>query len=192
METINKHNSKSARVLILIVGAGVLLLVGLAGLAMCTGRSDTLPTKISELDASAGTIYTSSFMDMAGNPQSLGQWQHKLLVINFWATWCSPCKEEMPIFANLQKKYAAKGLQIIGIAADSPSNVANFAQKLSVGYPLLPDEGGAIEFSKRLGNRLGLLPHTVIIRPGGEVISARLGIIREDEFEAVIIKNLPK
>ncbi len=192
METVSKYNAKSARVLILIIGAGFVLLVGLAGVAMCTGRSNSLPTKFGEIDASAGIIYTSSFMDMAGKPQSLGQWQHKLLVINFWATWCGPCKEEMPIFTSLQKKYAAKGLQIVGIAADSPSNVVNFAQKIHVGYPLLPDEGGAIEFSKRLGNRLGLLPHTVIIRPGGEVISAHLGVVRQGEFEAIIIKNLPK
>jgi len=191
METI-KRDAKSLKVVILVVVVGILLLAGLAGLAIWAGQADPPPAKPGEVDASAGAIYTSSFVDTEGKSQSLGQWQHKLLIINFWATWCGPCKEEMPIFAKLQKKYSAKGLQIIGIAADSPLNVANFAKQLPVGYPLFPDEMGAIEFSKRLGNRLGLLPHTVIVIPSGKVVYARLGVIVENEFEAIIAENLPK
>lgn len=139
-----------------------------------------------------GVIYAASFTDLAGQSQSLGQWQKKLLVINFWATWCAPCKEEMPIFDKLQRNFAANGVQFIGIAADSRSNVVNFTQKSPVGYPLYPDESGAIEFSKRLGNRLGLLPHTVVVAPSGEVIYAKLGLIVEDEFVAILRQNLPK
>lgn len=176
----------------MVVGIIAVVLMTLAGLAIWIGGASTPLTKTGELDASAGTIYTSSFPDAEGKQQSLGQWQHKLLVINFWATWCGPCKEEMPIFAKLQKKYDAKGLQIIGIAADLRSNVVNFDKKLKVAYPLLPDEARAIEFSKRLGNRLGLLPHTVVVRPGGEVVGSQLGVINEAEFEALIVKNLPK
>ena len=98
----------------------------------------------------------------------------------------------MPIFDKLQQKYAANGLQIVGIAADNSLNVANFEKSLRVSYPLLPDETRAIEFSTRLGNRLGLLPYTVIVRPGGEVIHTQIGIIDETGFEAIIRENLPK
>ena len=188
-QATDRRRATSAKIVVAVIAAGLL---SLAGLAMWIGQSGAPTAKLSELDVSAGTIYTSSFPDTEGKQQSLGQWQHKLLIINFWATWCGPCKEEMPIFAKLQKKYGANGLQIIGIAADLPLNVVNFDKKLNVGYPLLPDEARAIEFSKRLGNRLGLLPHTVIVQPGGEVLRSQLGVINEAEFEAFIVQNLPK
>jgi thiol-disulfide isomerase/thioredoxin len=143
-------------------------------------------------DVTPGVIYTASFNDVDGTPQSLGQWQKKLLVINFWATWCAPCKEEMPIFAKLQQRLAPDGVQFIGIAADSRLNVVNFVQKTPVGYPLYPDESGAIDFSKRLGNRLGLLPHTVVVAPGGEIVYTKLGQIVEVEFAAILQQHLPK
>jgi thiol-disulfide isomerase/thioredoxin len=178
-----------------IITIAALFMLSLAALALWIGQSATPSAKPKEVDASAGIIYTSSFPDIGGKTQSLGQWQHKLLIINFWATWCAPCKEEMPVFARLQKKYADNGLQIVGIAADSSLNVVNFDKNMpggSIGYPLLPDEVRAIEFSKRLGNRLGLLPYTVIVRPGGEVIKTQIGIISEAEFEAIIRQNMPK
>ncbi len=143
-------------------------------------------------DVTPGVIYTATFKDMTGRPQSLGQWQNKLLVINFWATWCAPCKEEMPIFVKLHQKLATQGVQIVGIAADTSLNVAKFAKVTSINYPLLSDEAGAIEFSKRLGNRFGLLPHTVVVAPGGEVIYTKLGLISEADFESILRQNLLK
>ena len=143
-------------------------------------------------DVTPGVIYTATFKDMTGRPQSLGQWQNKLLVINFWATWCAPCKEEMPIFVKLHQKLGEQGVQIVGIAADTSLNVAKFAKMTSINYPLFSDEAGAIEFSKRLGNRFGLLPHTVVVAPGGAVIYTKLGLISEVEFESILRQNIPK
>ncbi|MEP7154821.1 MAG: TlpA disulfide reductase family protein [Betaproteobacteria bacterium] len=185
-----------------ILALGVALMVTLAGIAVWVGRSPAgdgpQPASTANHDASvkpdvsAGAIYTARFTDTKSQEHSLGEWQHKLLLINFWATWCGPCKEEMPILRKLQEKHAEAGLQVIGIAADSRVNVINFAEKLPTGYPLFPDEGGAVEFSKRLGNRLGLLPFTVIVRPGGEVIFTRLGTITEEEISQLVAKSASK
>lgn len=95
------------------------------------------------------------------------------------------------MLVKLQTKFAEQGLQIVGIAADSSSNVSNFAQNVKINYPLLIDDVGAIEFSKRLGNRLGLLPHTVMFAPGGELIYNKLGVISENELSDIIAKNTP-
>ena len=179
----------------LILGGAAVLLLTLAGIALWLDRP--APTQANaasapsaeKIDATAGAIYSVRFADLDGQEQALGQWQHKLLVINFWATWCAPCLKEMPILAKLQAKYGPQGLQIVGIAVDSRSNVANFSQKSPVGYPLLVDEAQAIEFSKRLGNRLGLLPFTIVLRPGGEVIFTRLGVITEVEMIDLIVNN---
>lgn len=182
-----------------VLGAGFCILVALASIALWLdreGASGPPPpgkpaTTPHEITASRGAIHSAKFPDLQGNMQSLGQWDQKLLVVNFWATWCGPCKEEMPILSRLQAKFGEKGLQIVGIAADSTGNVANFAAGAKIGYPLLIDEAGAIEFSKRLGNRLGLLPHTVLFSPGGDVIYNKLGLITEVEMSDIILKHLP-
>lgn len=157
-----------------------------------SSASDVAATPVSTIGITPSVLYSTSFVGADGKNVSLGQWQKKLLVINFWATWCAPCLEEMPIFARLQTKLGEKGVQIVGIAADSQANVVKFEKKLVVNYPLLPDEAGAIELSKRLGNRLGLLPHTIVVAPGGEVVFAKLGVVGEADFEAILLKNLPK
>jgi thiol-disulfide isomerase/thioredoxin len=197
--------------LALIVGALVIVL--LAFVALCVGWlagqgksnaqveqeklvapviSGAAPTSLTPAAVTPSVLYATTFTGLDGKSVSLGHWQNKLLVINFWATWCGPCKEEMPVFDRLQNKLSIKGVQIVGIGADSSANIANFVKNTPVAYPLLPDEAGAIALSKRLGNRLGLLPHTIVMRPGGEVVYAKLGVINEGEFEEILLKNIPK
>lgn len=180
---------KAARLVIL---GGVVL--GLAGTALILDKhfSQPLPNSGLENEVSHAALMAVSFPDLTGKPQSLGQWQGKLLVINFWATWCAPCREEMPALNRIHNKYAAKGVQIVGIAADSADKVLQFSNETVIGYPLLVDQAGAMEFSRRLGNRFGLLPHTVVIGADGKPIFSKLGVIQEQEFEAIIVKNLPK
>lgn len=179
----------------ILLGLAAGLVSILVGLAFWLDRQDANDrTKPAEAAAqiSGAVIYATAFPDLAGQQQSLGQWQNKLLILNFWATWCAPCKEEMPLLAELQTEFAAKGIQIVGIAVDSRQNVANFQKASPVNYPLLPDEARAIDFSRRLGNRLGLLPYTTAIAPGGEVIFTRMGPVTAQEMRAFIIENASK
>lgn len=176
------------------------VIVGLLSLAVAALLLDPSPALQSltgapavkqSVSASPGVIYAARFPDVHGQPQSLAQWDKRLLVVNFWATWCGPCKEEMPILKNLQAKFASRGLQIVGIAADTQPNVANFGKSIGINYPLLVAETSAIDFSRRLGNRLGLLPHTLVLKPGGDIIYAKLGAVSEAEMTEIISKNLP-
>ncbi len=173
--------------------AGLLLLSGLAAIALWFDRpADGSLAKPHEVAISSGALYSSSFPDLQGREQSLGQWPQDWLLINFWATWCAPCREEMPGLAKIQKKYAPQRLKILGIAADSSLNAANFAQNEKIDYMLLADESRAIAFSKRLGNDAGVLPYSVLVRPGGEVVWAHAGAISESEASALLDKTLPK
>jgi thiol-disulfide isomerase/thioredoxin len=171
------------------------MILCLFGVALLVGRLESEPTISNAVnrgsDATASVIYATSFPDLAGKQQPLAQWSRQLLIINFWASWCAPCVEEVPLLVRMQQRYELQGLQIIGIAADSSSNTAKFAQKLSINYPTLPDESRAIEFSKRLGNRLGLLPFSVVLGADGKIVMTKLGPFTDQELETLIINNLP-
>jgi len=118
--------------------------------------------------------------------QSLSQWRGKLLVVNFWATWCAPCREEMPGFSRLQEKYAAKGVQFVGIAFDTADKVQQFSVETPVSYPLLIGSSGLLPITAGLGNLAGGLPFTVVIGRDGSLLQTRLGIWKETAFEAIL------
>ena len=96
-----------------------------------------------------------SLMDVSGQSRNVSEWQGKVLVINFWATWCPPCLEEIPHFIKLQDKYGDQGLQFLGIALEDVDDVMNFANKLGINYPLLVGEQEVIKLGVKLGNRIG-------------------------------------
>ncbi len=134
----------------------------------------------------AVTLFGVALPDLAGREQSIGQWKGKVLVVNFWATWCVPCREEMPEFVKMQKEQGDRGLQFVGIAVDDPAKVKAFAAELGLNYPALIGGYGAIELSKSLGNRLGALPYTLIVDRAGRVSHAQLGPIKPADLRSII------
>lgn len=141
---------------------------------------------------SYAAVLAASFPDLQGRQQPLGQWQGKLLFINFWATWCAPCKEEMPLFDTIFRENINNGVQIVGIAADSADKVLKFQSQTPVTYPLLPDSDGALAFSRRMGNHLGVLPHTLVFSPKGELLLNKVGPLSRAEIELIIQQSSAK
>jgi thiol-disulfide isomerase/thioredoxin len=124
--------------------------------------------------------------DAAGKEQPLGQWKGKVLIVNFWATWCEPCREEMPRFMRFQNEYGDRGLQFVGIAIDQPDKVRAFVKELGLNYPTLVGGYGAIELSKTLGNHVGALPFTVVLNRAGRVTHIQLGPMKDAQLQAII------
>ncbi|MFA7279973.1 MAG: TlpA disulfide reductase family protein [Sterolibacterium sp.] len=118
--------------------------------------------------------------------QSLSQWRGKILVVNFWATWCTPCREEMPAFSRLHQKFAGKGVQFVGIAFDNADKVQKFSLETPVSYPLLIGTTGLLPIMAGLGNLAGGLPFTVLVDRKGNLLETRLGIWKESAFEAIL------
>lgn len=134
----------------------------------------------------AETIMALRLADLKGQQQSLAQWRGKVLVVNFWATWCTPCREEIPMFVRLQDKYRGQGLQFVGIAIDQPDKVQAFADEFAVNYPLLMGGIEAVELSRQAGNRIGALPFTLVIDRGGKIAATQLGELREAKLDIMI------
>ena len=134
----------------------------------------------------AAALLAVELPDPAGTPQRIDQWRGRVLVVNFWATWCVPCREEMPLFIRAQDQLGPKGLQFVGIAVDQPDKVQKFAQELGVNYPTLVGGLGAMELSKDLGNRLMALPFTIVIDRRGRVAHTQLGPLKGDQLHSIV------
>lgn len=120
-----------------------------------------------------------SLPDLDGKVHSIKEWDGQYIILNFWATWCPPCLEEIPEFINLQTKYAQSGLQFIGIAIDDPVPTKAFSQQLNINYPILIGGMQGITLARQYGNLSDTLPFSVIINPSGNIIARKNGLMIE-------------
>jgi thiol-disulfide isomerase/thioredoxin len=162
----------------LIVAVAVFALAAGAGFAI--RQMESLAAAPEAVDA----LFAQTFDDAAGNPQPLAQWRDQLLVVNFWATWCAPCVEEMPELERVHRDYQQRNVTVIGLAIDNPAAVARFRDQLQLTLPLLVVGTEGTQIARDLGNPSGALPYTVLIEPPGRVVQGRLGRIREAELRA--------
>ncbi|MBL8472338.1 MAG: TlpA family protein disulfide reductase [Rhodocyclaceae bacterium] len=124
--------------------------------------------------------------DAAGKERALAEWRGQLLVVNFWATWCPPCREEMPAFSRLQEKLRGDGVRFVGIAVDEADRVRAFAAAERVSYPLLVANFDVMKLMSGLGNRGQALPYTLVLDKDGEIAASRLGVFPEAELEKLL------
>lgn len=162
------------------LGAGVLALA--LGLFFGLQQQDGAGT--------AESLLAVVLPDATGHEQRIDQWRGKVLVVNFWATWCGPCREEMPQFVKTQQALGARGLQFVGIAVDEPAKVRAFVDEIHLNYPALVGGFGAMELSRVYGNRLMALPFTVVVDRAGRIVHRQLGPIDPAKLQSVISKIL--
>jgi thiol-disulfide isomerase/thioredoxin len=163
----------------LLVFAGAAALLAGAGLAIWDRQAPD-----------AKDLLAISLPDTRGTKQPLSQWRGKVMLVNFWATWCGPCREEMPEFVRAQTELGPKGLQVVGIAIDQPDKVASFARELDLNYPALIATYETMDVAKPLGDRLLGLPFTVILDRSGQVAHTQLGAMKPDQLRSILDKLL--
>ena len=169
------------RVNSLVLFAAVALIALAGGYLARLGLDESQPQQ-----DSAQVLLAARLEDLNGQPQALSQWKGKVLVVNFWATWCPPCLKEIPGFVRLHKRYAAQGVQFVGIAIDDKAKVAAFVAQHGVTYPVLMAEKEGIGLARSAGNRLGGLPFTVVIDRQGRTARVELGVLDEAKLAAIL------
>jgi peroxiredoxin len=132
--------------------------------------------------ASASALFVASFPDLDGRPQALAQFKGRLLVVNFWATWCAPCVEEMPELQRIHAEYSGRGVAVIGIGIDNPAAMRKFRDEQRIEFALLAAGAGGSELARQLGNPSGALPFTVLVDTDGLLALRRLGPIRPGDL----------
>lgn len=135
-------------------------------------------------------LYAQRLPDPAGRVVDLGALRGHPTVLNFWATWCAPCVDEMPELQALSKELAGGPTRLVGIGVDTPENIAAFRDRLGIGYPLVVAGMAGTELSRRFGNQSGGLPFTVVVDARGKVRYTKLGRVDIAELRAEIRQAL--
>ena len=170
--------------------ATVIILM-LASAAACGGwwlqqRMRTAPTAASGVPASPATASPPSgavdlvLPDLDGKPQRLSRWRGQRVLVNFWATWCGPCRKEMPALSAAQKQYPQ--VRVVGVAMDQPQAVRDYLRQTPVDYPVLIGIDASPDPSEVLGNSVGGLPYSVLLGPDGRIVRTQLGPLNAGEL----------
>jgi thiol-disulfide isomerase/thioredoxin len=132
--------------------------------------------------------------DRAGKATSITSFEGKSLIINFWATWCAPCRSEIPLLERLHAEWAANGMSVVGIAVDQRDKVLEFADRFKIGYPLLIGEQDALDAAAALGVETPVFPFTVFTDRRGEVVALFIGELHKPQAELILaeVQNLNK
>lgn len=138
----------------------------------------------------AARLLGTPFPDLRGNTRRLVEWQGQVLVCNFWATWCAPCREEIPLLIAAKQQFASRGLEVVGIGVDSADKMRDFAANFGINYPIFIAGTEAIDLMRELGNKAGALPFTVLLDRAGRVAQRRLGAYAKDELHRALLSLL--
>ena len=177
-------------ILILALGAGVFFALQYWQKAKLEHGWEMVGDGLEFFDGEGGHIALSEIGEN-GVDATLARWKGKLLLVNFWGTWCAPCRKEMPILQTMRNRYREDGFEVIGIALDTKENILRFTKAIGgIDFPLLYGDEAAIKIAKILGNQDGRLPYSVIIDVTGRVRLVKQGTVAEAAIEYAVKKWL--
>ncbi len=160
--------------------AGAAAMAG-AGLAWRKYQPQTL------VPGAESAFWRATFAKLDGSPLEMASFRGKPLLLNFWATWCPPCIEELPLLNSFYRENSAKGWQVLGLAVDQLGPVQRFLSTSPVAFPVAMAGAAGIEMGKSLGNLSGGLPFTVVLGSDGLVVHRKMGQVKPDDLRAWVL-----
>jgi thiol-disulfide isomerase/thioredoxin len=136
-----------------------------------------------QANAEQSEVYELAMDDADGHRQSFSQWKGKVLVVNFWATWCAPCVAEMPALDHMQQELSAKNVSIIGIGIEDQAHVRQFRDRLGLHLPLLAGGYESLALARSFGDYQGVLPYTALLSADGRVIQSQTGALEPGQLQ---------
>jgi len=169
------------------------ILVGLValtlGVAISIYRGPGTPPQSPRIADIAVTDHPLTDLDN-GATRHLREWRGKVLLVNFWATWCLPCRQEIPLLQRARDQYQDRNLEVIGVAFDEEGPVREFRDQLAIRYPLLLALDDPFTLLANSGNEVGGLPHSVLLGRNGKILTSHTGILTPDQLEELIESHL--
>lgn len=146
---------------------------------------EIVPTAVEELVAEPVQV-AFELNGLDGNKRQFAEWDGSHRIVNFWATWCAPCRREIPLLKAFQEEHGDDGFQVIGIAVEFPEPVIEYAKQADFNYPILVGEADAMAAAEASGVRFVGLPFTMIVTRDGRLVGAHMGEIHEPELDAIV------
>lgn len=131
-----------------------------------------------------------SLPDTEGKMRNIDEWKGKVILLNFWASWCPPCRKELPDFVRLYDKYKDRGFMVVGVGIDKRQDLVDFMDQMGVEYPVMVAQTEGIDLSQRYGDHLGALPYSVIIDRDGKIVETHVKSLSYDQVEQSILPLL--
>jgi len=162
----------------LLLGAGAVAGLGGAGLAAWRLQAGAVK------EGGDAAFWDASFEGLGGDTLRMASLRGRPLLLNFWATWCPPCVQELPLLNAFYSENRAKGWQVLGLAIDQPGNVQKFLQRMPLDFPVVLGGLGGTELSRGLGNDKGGLPFTVMFAADGSISRRKIGQLTEQDLQS--------
>jgi thiol-disulfide isomerase/thioredoxin len=159
---------------------GVATAAGMAGAGLAWWRFQ--PHAVA--DGAMDSLWAQTWTAPDGTDVAMSRFRGQPLLVNFWATWCPPCVEELPMLNTFYREQRAKGWQVLGLAIDQPSSVRQFLQRLPLDFPIALAGLDGTELSRQLGNTNGGLPFTVVFNAKGDVTHRKIGQVKPEDLQA--------
>ena len=164
-----------------------------AALALIAGIAISLywaPENLTHPKNGLTPLIDQPLIDLTGSTRHLREWEGKVLLVNFWATWCAPCREEIPLIQQAREQYKDREFEVIGVAVDVEQSVEEYRNELAIEYPLLLVQGDPTGLLSSFGDEQGVLPHSAILGRKGEILATHTGPLTSDQLEQLIYTHL--
>ncbi|WP_038059456.1 redoxin domain-containing protein [Thioalkalivibrio sp. ALJT] len=181
-----KHRTRTLTTVAMASGAAFLLAAcGDSGpdAGADSAPGNAIPGVAAEESSAGNQRIDFTLPDLAGDERQLSEWDGDLIVLNFWATWCPPCKKEMPLFQDTFEAHRDDGFNIVAVAVDEHTATQHFVDDFGLEFPILIGQDEAVAVGRKYGNRIGALPYTVLIDRDGTILDTHRGEVEPEDLE---------